>query len=101
MTDRDTYLIVTHVPTSRRDQPGRHRWNPRATQHETRAGSAGAVRPTLPPLRLRRGRHRRRPDRPVLTVARQIGALATLAAVAVSGWFTATGATALAQMTHP
>src|SRR5690625_4904495 len=104
MTHRDTYLIVTHAPTSRWDRPephrrpGRHRWNPRAAR---RAGSARPFRPALPPLRFQRGRHRRRPDRPVLTVVRQVAVFAVLTAVAVSGWFTASGATALAQMTQP
>ena len=37
----------------------------------------------------------------MLTMARQAAVLAVLVAVAVSGWFTASGATALAQMTHP
>jgi hypothetical protein len=109
MTHRDTYLIVAHVPASRLSRsarhrrPGRHRWNPRAARHaNTRwPGSAHLNRPNLPPLRFQRGRHRRRPERPMLTMARQAAVLAVLVAVAVSGWFTASGATALAQMTHP
>lgn len=102
MTRPEPYLIVTHLPVQWRDRParwsGRHRWNRRSACLTRRPQ---AVRPLPPPLRQRRGRHRRRPERPVLEAARQAGVLVALVALVVSGWFAASGATAVAQMTHP
>jgi len=36
-----------------------------------------------------------------LAACQQVGIVTTLVMLLVSGWFTASGATAVAQMTHP
>lgn len=97
MTQPEPYLIVTHLPGRWRDRhvprhrPGRHRWRPDTARNVRRPHPH---RPLSPRLR-RRGRHRRRPDRPVLAACQQVGIVTTLVMLLVSGWFTASGATAV------
>lgn len=77
-------------------------WHRRGGRH--RLGTPGTTprHPAGPPGRrcLRRPRHRRT-GRPSVSAARYTSLVILLGAVAASGWFTAAGATAFAQMIQP
>lgn len=104
-SSRRAYVIVTG---GREARPGRY---DRGLRSATPAG--GRHRPGVPgtaarypagPPRFpgpRRPRHRRPADRRSGFAVRYASLVVLLGAVAVSGWFTAAGAAAFAQMVHP
>jgi hypothetical protein len=94
-----SYVIVAHAP-------GAHARARRHAGHgRHRLGTPGtALRyPAGPPRRpgRRRARHYRRVQRPSMFAVRYATLLVLLAAIGVSGWFAATGASAVAQMIQP
>lgn len=100
MATRRSYVIVTssgRAVRHHRRGVGRHRLA--ASGRSSRPRPAGPPQPAGP-RRPRRGRHRRAPHSSLLS-ARSGTLVVLLGTVGISGWFTATGAAALAQMLHP
>lgn len=90
------YVIIASEPAGR--FPGR----PRAGRHRLGAPGTAPRYPAGPPARPRaqRARHRRTDAAPVSAV-RYTTLVVLLGTLAVSGWFAASGASAVAQMIQP